>query len=403
MSAVHAIADCSLAGCFAGDAGPIPATAPGPLERDLPSLLFAGPPPGDLGSDSAVPSSTELLAAPASQPDAPSEPATPSRACTPPGPGLGPADGLPVLGSVIDKYRIDAQIGSGGFAVVYKATHLLMRTTVALKLLQPWMLEKRPQLVEQLCEEARFTSLISHPNVVQVFDVTSGPPYTFIVMEYIDGISLGRAIARQPLRPPEVLKLGIHLCAGLAAGLQQGLVHRDIKPANILLSRTGRAKIVDFGLARRTQVGSDAAVPGQAAGEVAGTPAYMAPEQATSPATADFRADIYSLGATLYHASVGVPPFSHQDPLRLVYAHIHRDPPPPEQFIPSFPAELSVLLMAMLAKRPEDRPSSYEDLSARMRLAYEVLAPTRDERKESESGERRLLSRMRSMFGSRKE
>lgn len=301
---------------------------------------------------------------------------------------------LPQLDTVIDKYRIEEELGTGGFATVYRATHLLMRTTVALKILHPWVIERRPHLVEQLCEEARFTSLIDHPNVVRIADVTSGGRYTYIVMEFIDGLSLGRIIDKQPLRPKEALQLGLHVCAGLQAGLAQGLVHRDIKPGNILLTAAGKAKIVDFGLARNLRVDRHATTLGNVLqGEVAGTPAYMAPEQATNFAGADFRADIYSLGATLFHAAIGVPPFQEADPLRLVYAHIHREPPKPQQFIPGFPERFSDLLLRMLAKRPEDRPASYEVLLTELREIYEQVC------RQSEAGRTsQLLSRVKGLF-----
>jgi serine/threonine protein kinase len=312
-----------------------------------------------------------------------------------------PFIGLPGIGTTIDKYRIEELLGSGGFAVVYRATHLLMRTQVAIKLLQPWVLRRRPHLVEQLCEEARFTSLINHPNVVRVFDVTKGDPHTYIVMEYIDGISLYRAIERQPLRPMNVLRLGMHVCAGLHAGLSQGLIHRDVKPGNILITRTGRAKLVDFGLARHSELQPTTLKAGSPPEDVAGTPAYMAPEQATNPTGADFRADIYSLGATLFHAALGVAPFTDPDPLRLVYAQIHHQPPDPRQFIATFPGPLAELLLRMLAKNPDQRPGSYEHLAAELRGVYDQLKAEETQTETKRSGP--LLSRVKNIFVARRE
>jgi serine/threonine-protein kinase len=281
---------------------------------------------------------------------------------------------LPRMEEVLDKYRIEQELGRGGFAAVYRATHLLMRTSVAIKLLFPNMLRKHPQLAEGLCEEAQLTSLIDHPNVVRVLDVTSSTRFTYIVMEYIDGVSLGRAISRKPLSPANVLKIGIQLCGGLRAAGDQGLIHRDIKPGNILIARTGIAKLVDFGLARRasdlrnTENGRDPK-------NIAGTPAYIAPEQVTSPETADHRADIYALGATLYHAVVGETPFSYDTPTRMIMAHIHEPPRPPIDVLPDMPAGLSRLLMRMLAKRPEDRPQTYDELSAEFLRVLHGLRP----------------------------
>jgi serine/threonine protein kinase len=299
-----------------------------------------------------------------------------------------------LVGMVVDKYRIEEELGTGGFATVYRATHLLMRTTVALKMLHPWITRSRPGVVESLCEEARFTSLIDHPNVVRVSDVTSGGQHTYIVMEFIDGMSLSQVIERQPLRPREVLKIAMHVVAGLQAGLEQGLVHRDIKPGNILVTRSGKAKIVDFGLARNMRratddPASDSVLPGEAAG----TPTYMAPEQAANFADADFRADIYSLGATLFHAALGVPPFVEADPLNTIYAHIHTPPPRPQDLIHGFPERFGELLLRMLAKNPADRPASYADLAAEMREIYEQLRRTAQPRRPVE-----LLSRVKGLF-----
>jgi serine/threonine protein kinase len=134
------------------------------------------------------------------------------------------------VGSIVDKYRIDGLLGKGGFATVYKATHMLLGTRVALKLLRPTVLRRQPALGTQLCAEARFAARINHANVVRILDVTSHA-LTYIVMEYIEGMSLGQRIRRQgPLAPAAQLRIGLQVLAGLEAGLEQGLIHRDIKP-----------------------------------------------------------------------------------------------------------------------------------------------------------------------------
>ena len=344
-------ADLDLTGAFATDgllADDLATLPPVALPLVIPEQLF-------------VPASSPVMAITPSQP----------RLLTPPS-GTEPVTldlteamdasaRLPGVGQIIDKYRIDAELGRGGFAVVYRATHLLMQTTVALKVLYPWMLNRHPHLAEQLCEEARFTSLVDHQNVVRVSDVTSTPEATFIVMEYIDGPSLSRAIARKPMSSANVIKVGVHIASGLKAALAQGLIHRDIKPGNILLARSGHPKIVDFGLARQaSDVVSDSAT------RVAGTPAYLAPEQARDPQGVDFRADIYALGATLYHAALGRPPFLGSDPISLINDHLHQLPPHPLLEMPGFDADLADLLMMMLEKDPARRPATYEDLIARL-------------------------------------
>jgi serine/threonine protein kinase len=270
-------------------------------------------------------------------------------------------------GAIIDKYRIDRLLGKGGFAAVYRATHLLLNTQVAIKLLRPQVLARHAHLAKLLYEEARFAARIDHPNVVKVLDVTHTASITYIVMEYIDGRSLADTIARERVLPwPRVVEIGAAVTAGLKVALGARLIHRDIKPANILLGRRGEIKIVDLGLVLRA--GALAPEPGErvpAAGRRAaiGTYGYMAPEQAVDPERIDFRADIYALGATLYEAAVGAPPFPLGDPARCLDLHAREAPPPPDARNPSLPPALSALLLRMLAKLPDDRFPSYDALA----------------------------------------
>jgi len=376
------LADLDLTGTFALDGRLDPALAalpPAPMPLDLSEDLFAFPPPAPEPAATTAPITPHRRT-----PTAVSEAATSD---------LTEASDaiarLPGVGDVIDKYRIDAELGRGGFAVVYRATHLLMQTTVALKLLFPWMLQRHPDLADQLCEEARFTSLVDHPNVVRVADVTSTPEATYIVMEYIDGPSLARTIARKPMATANVIKVGIHIANGLKAALAQGLVHRDIKPGNILLARTGHPKIVDFGLARHHGMS-----PTESGTRIAGTPAYIAPEQARDPAGADFRADIYALGATLYHAALGHPPFSGGDPINLINQHLSQVPPHPVLQQPGFDPALADLLLQMLEKDPARRPATYDDLIARLMTLHRRTHPPTP----APESTRNFMHRMRGLF-----
>jgi serine/threonine protein kinase len=357
----------SLVGWFAGDPEPPPDRAPSdgsrPLETKLPAEIFASPPPRPTEvislsghSETALHPATgaATMVSPArSEPRPPAEPA------------------LPAIGSVIEKYRIEALLGTGGFAAVYRATHLLLRIPVALKLLKPKVLKQRPLLADLLCEEARFAAQLNHPNVVRVFDVTHNPKITYIVMEYIEGESLYQSIHRRGrLRPSEALRVGIDVTRGLKGALDQGLIHRDIKPANILLARSGTAKIVDLGLAQHSD---DLAKGKETAREVVGTPMYMAPEQATRPEDVDFRADIYSLGATLYHAVTGQPPFQDNDAVKVLHMH-QKDPVrPPEEIVPGIPFDLSRMLLWMLQKDRSARPE-YDQLLAGLDEALQATA-----------------------------
>jgi serine/threonine-protein kinase len=249
------------------------------------------------------------------------------------------------VGTTIDKYRIEELLGVGGFAAVYRATHLLLHSTVALKLLRSDVVARRPDLAAQLLQEARFAARIEHPNVVRILDVTHTPKLTYIVMELIRGPSLARVIAeRGPLRPERVARIGVDTIDGLQAGLAQGLIHRDIKPPNILLSDAGVARIVDLGLANPIYARDEGPLRDST---MVGTRGYMSPEQIKNPREVDFRSDIYSLGMTLREAATGVPPPSA---------------PGGELAPTTMPAALARIVTQMTAANPDDRPGSYREL-----------------------------------------
>jgi serine/threonine protein kinase len=357
----------SLLGCFPGDPpGPslLVAEESSLLDLRLPADVFVSPPARatemlprvDTGPAHSAPLAAASFSGPSRAPDT-----RPPAELT-----------LPAIGSVIEKYRIEELLGTGGFAAVYRATHLLLRIPVALKLLKPKVLKQRPLLAELLCEEARFAAQLNHPNVVRVFDVTHTPKITYIVMEYIEGESLHQAIHRKGrLRPEKVLRVGSDVTMGLKAAVEAGLIHRDIKPANILLAKTGLAKIVDLGLAQHSD---DLAKNRFGEGKmIVGTPMYMAPEQASRPEEVDFRADIYSLGATLYHAVTGSPPFQDNDSMKLISMHQKEKVRPPEELVPGLPYEVSRVLLWMLQKDRAARPD-YDQLLAGLDEARQAVA-----------------------------
>jgi serine/threonine-protein kinase len=279
-------------------------------------------------------------------------------------------------GALIDKYRIGDVLGMGGFAVVYRATHLLLETPVAIKLLRAEVLSARPGLEAQLIVEARFAARINHPNVVHIYDITHSAELTYIVMEYIDGSALSKHLTRSGhMTPSAVVQLGLDVVAGLRAGLEQGLIHRDIKPANILISRDGQATIVDYGMAHAAEAENWLDEDGPRA--IVGTRGYMAPEQAVGSSRVDFRADIYALGVTLEEAAVG--------------RHRAQKPTVPEPSAARLPRRLHRLLSWMQQPSPRDRPASYdvlfEELSA-IRGELASVPPVRDEQRRVNEGRR---------------
>jgi eukaryotic-like serine/threonine-protein kinase len=263
---------------------------------------------------------------------------------------------LPALGQTIDKYVLEKPIGIGGFAVVFRARHLLLDTTFALKLLRPSVLRQRPELATFLGEEARVAAKIHHPNVVRVVDVTMGSPYSYIVMEYIAGPDLSSMLRQKGLLPAKmVLRIVSHVAAALRAGLSQQLVHRDIKPSNILLTREGVTKLVDFGLARSYEINVDR-------GAVVGTLGYMSPEHIESPHTVDHRSDIFSLGVTAYRAITGLLPVQANNSAQAIAMLRTQAITAPHRLNTKVTTEVSDLIMWMLQLEPSRRPRDYDVL-----------------------------------------
>jgi serine/threonine protein kinase len=269
---------------------------------------------------------------------------------------------LPAPGAVIGKYRIDEPVGLGGFAVVYRATHLVLQMPVAMKLLQPAMLRRHPHIAQTLWKEARYAARVNHPGVARVYDAHHSSRTGYVVMEYIDGCTLADVMApRTPLPAAALLAVARDVVAGLSASLQQGLVHRDIKPSNILLTRGGEAKIVDLGLAHLHEEPVSASER-VAARAIVGTPGYMAPEQVYKPDLVDQRADIYALGSTLYEAAVGQLPFAPGDRARWFQLQASEPVPVPHELVPDLPPRFGQLLLWMLARSPGHRPRDYPAL-----------------------------------------
>jgi predicted Ser/Thr protein kinase len=261
------------------------------------------------------------------------------------------------------RYRILGELGRGGMGVVYKAIQRHTDRVVALKVMAQ-QLQVQPSFVKRFRREVTAVARLCHPNIVLAYDADEAGELHFLVMEYVDGVGLDRMVReRGPLPVAEVCEYIRQAALGLQHAHERGLVHRDIKPGNLLLTRAGQVKIVDLGLARLARVEGEA-ITSPSASRLFGTVDYLAPEQAREPAAADVRADIYSLGCTLYHLLTGRPPFPEGATLQKLLAHQDQPPRPVSDLRPDVPAPLVVLVQRMLAKQPGQRPSSAAEVAS---------------------------------------
>jgi serine/threonine protein kinase len=271
----------------------------------------------------------------------------------------GPDATLP-LPAKLGVYRVVRELGRGGMGIVLEADDEELHRRVAVKVLVRERAQD-PAAKARFLQEARAAAAIEHENVVPIYHVGEDSGVPFIVMPLLRGESLDARLQRDGGLPPaEVIRLGREVTAGLAAAHARGLVHRDIKPANIwLASETGKAILLDFGLARA----ADGAEALTAPGVVPGTPAFMAPELLDGK-PADARSDLFSLGATLYRCATGQPAFAGPTLTAILKAVAAHEPPPPRQVCATVPGPLSELIMRLLAKSPSVRPQSAQQVLA---------------------------------------
>jgi serine/threonine-protein kinase len=277
-------------------------------------------------------------------------------AASPSGPHVAP-------GSVFSgRYDVLGTIGKGGMGVVYRARDRQLDEVVALKVLRSDVLKDDPTLLDRFKQEIKLARRITHRNVLRTHDFgeTQGTPY--ISMEYLEGVTLKDLIRGKGALPlPVGLRIAKQMCLGLEAAHQEGVVHRDIKPQNMLIiPETGDLKIMDFGIARVSEMKAGAAGL-TSTGTVMGTPDYMPPEQAQG-LPADFRSDIYSLGIVFYEMFTGHLPFSGDSVMAVVLAHIQKPAPAPRQANPAIPPELEAIILRCMEKGPSKRYQRVEDV-----------------------------------------
>ena len=262
--------------------------------------------------------------------------------------------GLPAELANHARYRILGLLGVGGMGAVYKAEHRVMQRMVAIKVINRNLMQQAAS-VERFQREVKGAAKLSHPNIVTAYDAEQAGNVHFLVMEFVEGVSLARQVK---MRGPMSIVHACHFIRQAALGLQHahelGMVHRDIKPHNLMLTRKGQVKILDFGLARFARESTPAAELTQE-DAVVGTPDYIAPEQSLQPQNADIRADIYSLGCTMYFILTGQPPFLTGTCMQTLMAHAESMPPPVNELRPEVPKDLAAVVERMMAKNPANR------------------------------------------------
>ncbi|UCF77870.1 MAG: protein kinase [Candidatus Eiseniibacteriota bacterium] len=265
-----------------------------------------------------------------------------------------------MIGRTVSHYRLLEKLGEGGMGVVYKAHDLTLKRTVALKFLPPHALSTEEQMTRFL-QEARAAAALSHPNICTIFEIGDAEGQTFIAMEYLGGGSLKEKIRSAPLKPEEIVRIGVQIAEGLCEAQAKGIVHRDIKPANIMMTERGTVKILDFGLAKLAGQGEITRT-----GTTVGTVAYMSPEQAQGKEV-DHRTDIWSLGVVLYEMSSGQLPFRGDYEQATVYSILNEAPLPISRDL-RLPAELLSIISKALSKDPDHRYESAADISRELKF-----------------------------------
>ncbi len=278
----------------------------------------------------------------------------------------------------IPGYQILGKVGAGAMAVVYKARQLSLDRVVAIKLL-PKRFSENQEYVSRFYKEGKAAGMLHHNNIVQAIDVGEAGGYHYFVMEFVEGKTIADDLATgKVFTEKEALDIIIQVARALEHAHSVGLIHRDVKPKNIIITNEGLVKLADMGLARET---TDIETAQSEAGKAYGTPYYIAPEQIRGKIDIDGRADIYSLGATLYHMVTGRVPFMADDSAEIMKKHLRERLIPPDHINTSLSAGLSEIIEIMMAKQREDRYENAKELLADLDALQNGQPPLRARRR----------------------
>jgi serine/threonine-protein kinase len=268
-------------------------------------------------------------------------------------------DGKKTAKQQIPGYQILGKLGKGAMATVYKARQISLDRIVAIKVL-PKRMSENPEFVDRFYREGKAAAKLNHANIVQAIDVGESEGYHYFVMEYVDGDTVHDRLGNNKrYSESEALDIIIGIADALAHSHDRGLIHRDVKPKNIMITKDGVAKLADMGLAREV---SDTRLAQSEAGRAYGTPYYISPEQIRGEVEIDFRADIYSLGATFYHMVTGRVPFDADTPTGVMLKHLREQLTPPDHINPELSIGSAEIIEAMMAKDRKDRYQSTQEL-----------------------------------------
>jgi serine/threonine-protein kinase len=273
-----------------------------------------------------------------------------------------------LVGKTLGPYTVDKEIGSGAMGTVYRAKHKETGERVAVKLMSP-ALGTGDQARARFLRELEILKQLNHPNIVRYKGSGRYHGAPFFIMEFVEGDSLDRVMARRDrLSWEEIIELGRQLCAALQHAHDKGIIHRDLKPSNVMMLRDGTFKLTDFGIAKDTDVTALTA-----ANSTVGTAAYMSPEQCRGARDITYKSDLYSLGVMLYELMTGRKPFTADTAMEMFMKHANAPFAPPSQWVPDCPPWLNTIIVQLMEKKPEQRPLNASTVSESLEMVRDKV------------------------------